>query len=271
MPTARSTPCRSRRRGASRTRRWPGSTARCTRPRTAATRPSTGSYRGGGPTRAAISPPAAACCRRSSSAGGRTSTPTPPTPASPTRSSGSRSRSPNPPADTVRVEAQSKGAAIFDRTEGIWSAERSVYFDCTTGGEAQLGQLWEYRPRGRDGGVLTLIYESTDIEDLEGPDNLVVVPHTGDVWLQEDASGEQFVRGVTKRGTIYDFARTALNQTEFCGGTLQHGRQDVLPEPAGRPRRGGARAGGCHLRDLGPVRQLGRPRRRLSLDPVDPG
>jgi hypothetical protein len=148
---------------------------------------------------------------------------------------------PNPPNDTVRVQAQSNGAAIFDRTEGIWSAERSLYFDCTTGGEAQLGQLWQYTPRGRSGGVLKLIYESTSIDDLEGPDNLVVVPHTGDVFLQEDASGEQFVRGVTRRGTIYNFARTALNETEFCGGTFspdgrtfflsqQGDRGDVGPE-----------------------------------------
>ena len=148
---------------------------------------------------------------------------------------------PNPPNYTVRVQAQSNGAAIFDRTEGIWSAERSLYFDCTTGGEAQLGQLWQYTPRGRSGGVLKLIYESTSIDDLEGPDNLVVVPHTGDVFLQEDVSGEQFVRGVTRRGTIYNFARTALNETEFCGGTFspdgrtfflsqQEHRGDVGPE-----------------------------------------
>jgi secreted PhoX family phosphatase len=118
----------------------------------------------------------------------------------------------------VRSEAQDKDAAIFDRTEGIWSADRRLYFDCTTGGEAQLGQLWQYTPRGSDRGDLKLIYESTAIEDLENPDNLVVVPATGHVFLQEDSSGEQFVRGVTKQGRIYDFARTALNQTEFCGG-----------------------------------------------------
>jgi secreted PhoX family phosphatase len=71
----------------------------------------------------------------------------------------------------------------------------------------------------------------------------VVVPHTGDVFLQEDASGEQFIRGVTKSGKIYDFARTALNETEFCGGTFspdertffvnqQGDRGDVGPELA---------------------------------------
>jgi hypothetical protein len=54
---------------------------------------------------------------------------------------------------------------------------------------------------------------------LDAPDNLVIVPGTGDVFLQEDGGGdEQFVRGVTRRGEIYDFARTVLNGTEFCGG-----------------------------------------------------
>jgi secreted PhoX family phosphatase len=127
---------------------------------------------------------------------------------------------PDPLDDTVRVEAQGKGAAIFDRTEGIWATGKRVYFDCTTGGEAQLGQVWEFKPEGRNGGELKLIYESTAVEDLENPDNLVVVPETGHIFLQEDSDGEQFVRGVTRQGQIYDFAQTLLNSTEFCGGTF---------------------------------------------------
>jgi len=142
---------------------------------------------------------------------------------------------PNPLQDTVRKEAQSKGAAIFDRTEGAWTAGRRVYFDCTTGGEAQLGQLWSYDPRGRDGGELTLIYESARATDLENPDNVVVVPATGDVFLQEDSDGEQFVRGVTKRGTIYDFAQTLVNDSEFCGGCFSpDGRTFFLNQQGGR-------------------------------------
>jgi secreted PhoX family phosphatase len=124
---------------------------------------------------------------------------------------------PNPLTDTVRERAQSKGAAIFDRTEGAWKADGRLYFDCTTDGDAQLGQLWKYTPRG-SGGELELIYESTSVDDLENPDNVVVVPHTGDVFLQEDSDGEQFIRGVNRGGEIYDFARTVLNRTEFCGG-----------------------------------------------------
>jgi hypothetical protein len=129
---------------------------------------------------------------------------------------------PNPAVESggqsTRAQAQAKGAAIFTRTEGIWAVDRRVYFDCTTGGEAGAGQLWEYTPRDRDRGELKLIFESPGADVLDAPDNLVIVPDTGDVFLQEDGGGEQFVRGVTKRGEIYDFARTVLNSTEFCGG-----------------------------------------------------
>ena len=43
-------------------------------------------------------------------------------------------------------------------------------------------------------------------------------PHTGDIWVQEDGDGEQFVRGITRKGEIYDFAKTILTPSEFCGG-----------------------------------------------------
>jgi uncharacterized protein len=130
---------------------------------------------------------------------------------------------PNPSVESgghsTRAQAQAKGAAIFNRTEGIWAVDRRIYFDCTSGGDAGAGQLWEYTPRGRDRGELKLVFESPGADVLDAPDNLVVVPGTGDVWLQEDGGGdEQFVRGVTKRGEIYDFAKTVLNGTEFCGG-----------------------------------------------------
>jgi uncharacterized protein len=130
---------------------------------------------------------------------------------------------PNPAVETdgqsTRAQAKAKGAAIFNRTEGIWAVDKRVYFDCTSGGEAGAGQLWQYTPRGRDRGDLKLIFESPGADVLDAPDNLVPVPATGDVFLQEDGGGdEQFVRGVTKRGEIYDFAKTVMNGSEFCGG-----------------------------------------------------
>jgi secreted PhoX family phosphatase len=152
---------------------------------------------------------------------------------------------PDPASDTVRVEAQSKGAARFAREEGIWAADNSVYFDCTTGGDAGQGQLWRYRPTGAASGVLTLVYESEGEDDLDNPDNVVIVPMTGHVFLQEDGDDSQFVRGVTPRGGIYDFAEAVLEpESEFCGGCFdpdgttlflnqQGDRQDGSPAEVG--------------------------------------
>jgi secreted PhoX family phosphatase len=140
---------------------------------------------------------------------------------------------PNPLTDTVRAEAQSKGAAIFDRTEGAWTTSGSVFFDCTSGGEAQLGQLWQFTPRD-DGGRLKLIYESTSAGMLENPDNVVVVPATGDVFLQEDGPGVQYVRGVNQAGGIYDFAKSLLSDSEFCGGCFGDPRTFYLNQQGGR-------------------------------------
>ncbi|HEY9282213.1 MAG TPA: alkaline phosphatase PhoX [Pyrinomonadaceae bacterium] len=142
-----------------------------------------------------------------------------------------------------RVQAQDRGAAFFDRLEGMWVERGKVYFDATTGGAADLGQVWEYDP-GRE--TLTLIFESNSPAELQNPDNVVVVPRTGDIFLQEDGDGEQYVRGVTVDGQIYDFARTATNETEFCGGCFspdgetfylnQQGERGSLPDgpPDGR-------------------------------------
>jgi uncharacterized protein len=119
----------------------------------------------------------------------------------------------------VRFQAQDKGAAVFDREEGIWSGvgDSKIYFDCTTGGAQNLGQVWEYDP-GRE--TITLIYESVNPQSLENPDNVVIVPRTGDIFLCEDGGGQDFIRGLTQEGEIYDFAMAITNQTELCGATF---------------------------------------------------
>jgi uncharacterized protein len=131
----------------------------------------------------------------------------------------------------TRVQAQDNGAAFFQRQEGIWTASANprddddddddgrgadkVYFDCTSGGRAGSGQVWELDPRRQ---TITLIFESPGPAVLDGPDNVVIVPRTGDIFLQEDAGADQFIRGVTREGAIYDFAQTVTNDSEFCGG-----------------------------------------------------
>jgi secreted PhoX family phosphatase len=128
---------------------------------------------------------------------------------------------PNPTDDladspgAVGEQAKALGAAIFDREEGIWVGGDKVYFDCTEGGVLDFGQVYEFDPGTQ---TITLIYESTNDAILKNPDNIVIVPKSGDIFLQEDSDGEQFVRGLTPEGRIYDFARTITNSTEFCGG-----------------------------------------------------
>ena len=131
-----------------------------------------------------------------------------------------------------RVAAQDKGAAFFDRLEGMWTepGQTRIYFVTTAGGPANLGQVWEYSP-GRE--TLTLIYESTDAALLQSPDNVVIVPQTQDVLLCEDSDGEQFIRGVTAQGAIYDFARTTLNDSEFCGACFDPDGQTLYVNQQG--------------------------------------
>ena len=133
----------------------------------------------------------------------------------------------------VRFQAQDKGAAIFNRPEGMWAAHGKVYFDCTEGGAQGVGQVWEYDPLR---GTLTLIFESPDAAVLENPDNLVVVPRTGHILLQEDSDGDQFLRGVTRTGEIYDFAKNITNDSEFCGGCFDpDGETLYVSQQGGRP------------------------------------
>jgi uncharacterized protein len=139
----------------------------------------------------------------------------------------------------TRIQAIDRGAAYFNRLEGMWAGpgNAKIFFTATTGGPAQLGQVWEYDPGQR---TLMLIYVSSDRARLENPDNVAIVPTTQDILLCEDGLAEQFIRGVTQQGQIYDFARTTRNQTEFCGACFdpsgrtlfvnQYGERGTLPD-----------------------------------------
>ncbi len=126
----------------------------------------------------------------------------------------------NADADPRAVHKQgvAEGGATFDRLEGCWYGDGSVFFTSTSGGDAGLGQVWEYRPRGRSGGQLILVFESEDADLLEKPDNITVSPRGG-LLLCEDGGGQDFLRGVNEEGQIFDFGRNDLNGSEFAGAT----------------------------------------------------
>jgi uncharacterized protein len=161
---------------------------------------------------------------------------------------------PNDPPNGVRYQAQALGAAIFQRTEGCWLGDDLIYFDCTTGGPAGLGQIWELDPRAMQ---LRLIFQSDDAAGLLQPDNLTVAP-TDDLFICEDVGEEvaPHIRALTPDGLIYDFARAARgglavgeNWTEFCGACFS---------PVTRPK---PHSGGLDLSNLTLyVNQQGAPR-----------
>ncbi|MDT0274783.1 PhoX family protein [Blastococcus goldschmidtiae] len=118
--------------------------------------------------------------------------------------------------DSVFNQGWAKGAASFARLEGCWYDGGSIFFNATSGGDRKAGQVWEYRPRGRSGGQLILIFESPSPEVLDAPDNICVSPRGGLV-LCEDGGGEQFVRALNERGEIFDFAKNSTSDAEFAG------------------------------------------------------
>jgi secreted PhoX family phosphatase len=114
---------------------------------------------------------------------------------------------------STRWQGRRLGAASFARNEGITLIGRVMYFCSTTGGRARAGQVWKLDPARSQ---LTLVLEPNDRNRLDGPDNLAPAPN-GDLLVCEDGTGEQFVRGLTPRGTLYRLARNALNLSELAG------------------------------------------------------
>ncbi|MBW4574638.1 MAG: PhoX family protein [Aphanothece sp. CMT-3BRIN-NPC111] len=120
---------------------------------------------------------------------------------------------PNPDNDTVRSQGQNKGAAKFARGEGIFYGNNVIYFCCTSGGSSGDGQIWRYNPANE---TIELYIEPNNSGVLDNPDNIVVAPN-GDLFLCEDGEGTDYLVGITATGTLYQFARNALNTSEFAG------------------------------------------------------
>jgi len=137
---------------------------------------------------------------------------------------------PNPLGGQTSVANQgiALGAAQFERLEGAWyDGNGSHFFVSTSGGNANLGQIWQFTPTGADTGILKLFYEPTDAAMLESPDNLLVTPRGGLV-LCEDGGGLNYVRGLTQNGLVFDFAVHALSNTEAAGATFSRDGQTLF-------------------------------------------
>jgi len=153
------------------------------------------------------------------------------------------------------------GGAKFNRLEGCWEDDSTIFFVSTSGGDAKngdvnsdgyaegFGQVWAYRP-GDDGGVLTLIYESPSGADMDSPDNLTVTPRGGLVTCEDDASSAYVdthplapgisnvnrLIGLTPRGEAFELAVNVLNETELAGVCFSPSARTMFVNLFGRAR-----------------------------------
>jgi secreted PhoX family phosphatase len=135
----------------------------------------------------------------------------------------------------VGKQGRAEGAAIFSRLEGAIYHQGTVYFCSTQGGATAAGdtppsgfgqgrgQVWAYETWS---GKLRLVYESPRAAVLDLPDNVTASPR-GTLVLCEDGDGDNFLRGLTRKGEIFDFCRLEPLEgdpgAEFAGSTFGPG------------------------------------------------
>jgi secreted PhoX family phosphatase len=104
-----------------------------------------------------------------------------------------------------------QNGASFSRLEGAWHSRNSIFFASTSGGIAGFGQIFELHLKNKDRQELELIFESTDREQLDAPDNIAVSPSGNNLILCEDGSGSEYLHLLRKSGNqIYRFAKNIV-------------------------------------------------------------
>ncbi len=113
--------------------------------------------------------------------------------------------------DSVFQQGREKGAAKFIALEGAKWKRGSCHFVASEGGDAELGQIWRYTPRGHKHGLLQLLYESTKAKKLEEPDAIAVSPRGGVVVCEDgdggDPGGDNYIRVLAPTGKLETVAR----------------------------------------------------------------
>lgn len=122
------------------------------------------------------------------------------------------------PRDDLRQRGAALGATVFARGEGIHMGDGELFFCCTSGGAAGLGQIFRLVPGSGRQDALQLFFESTSADQFNYGDNLTVAPN-GHLIVCEDQYTDvvdNHLRGVTPNGRAYPLARLK-RQTELAG------------------------------------------------------
>jgi uncharacterized protein len=153
---------------------------------------------------------------------------------------------PGVPASTTNNDAlnyvgnqgRAQGAAHFSRLEGATFTKNMIFFSSTQGGGTAetgsdtvtgygngSGQIWSYDTKAQ---TLTCEFQSPGPSVLDLPDNLTARSGRGSIVICEDNVNDNFVRGLTSDGELFDIAlnrlrsRTGTDRSndEFAGATF---------------------------------------------------
>jgi secreted PhoX family phosphatase len=173
-----------------------------------------------------------------------------------------------------------KGGAKFNRLEGCWEDDSTIFFVSTSGGDVKngdvnsdgyaegFGQIWAYRP-GAGGGTLTLVYESPSGGEMDSPDNLTVTPRGGLIACEDDASSAYADRhplapdienvnrliGLTQAGEAFELAVNVLNGSELAGACFSASGRTLFFNIYGRSTVSGPPIEGMTCAVTGPWRR----------------
>jgi secreted PhoX family phosphatase len=140
----------------------------------------------------------------------------------------------------VGNQGRSQGAAGFSRLEGAVYDNNVVYFTSTQGGGGAetppgpagdgwgngTGQVWGYHTRSEK---LQLLFQSPGADVLDFPDNITTRGSGNTLVLCEDNVNDNFIRGLTHGGQLFDIALNRLVSQlngaprfndEFAGATF---------------------------------------------------
>ncbi|MFN3857673.1 MAG: alkaline phosphatase PhoX [Caulobacter sp.] len=143
------------------------------------------------------------------------------------------------PDDDLAKRGHAAGAALFARGEGIFWGKDELYFTCTSGGAAKLGQIMRYVPSPREGqpdetaepGRLQNFVESSDPKVLFYADNIIVAPWGHLIACEDNYTDEtaNHIKGVTPDGRTYTIGRNAFrDNAEFAGACFSPDGQTLF-------------------------------------------
>jgi secreted PhoX family phosphatase len=119
--------------------------------------------------------------------------------------------------------AYDDGVVYFTATQGGGPAE-TILGPVPDGYGNGSGQIWAYHTRSKR---LKLVFESPGPQTLDFPDNVTTSPR-GTLVVCEDNINDNFLRGLTPRGRLFDIALNRLvgrngndrSNDEFAGSTF---------------------------------------------------